>query len=178
MIVVRTIKSGERMAVNPIQGHKRQRALFNYGALLSAVLFTVVLTYVYLSHEDSFYYWDYASYHDMTAWKVIYFRNLSGDSVLSLLYEIVRDIWQSTAQDYSDLHTLPLVPIFLLFGSSRLVYILSMTILFILPFAFTIGSIATRLVPSQPRHAVFWSTTFLALLLPATWVPTLRGYPD
>lgn len=161
-----------------LQGSKRERTLFNCFALLFIALFTVALTYAYLSRENSYYYWDYASYHDMTAWKVVSLRNLSGDPVLSLLYKVLRDIWASTARDYSDLHSLPLVPIFLLLGSSRLVYILSMAFLYLLPFTFIVGAITTKLVPSQPRHIVFWSATFITVLLPATWLPTLRGYPD
>ena len=156
--------------------HSHRRVLINLGLFCLLGLFTTAVTTIYVSSEHTFYYWDYAQYQDMTAAKAIFFRELPGNLVLAL-QKTIGSIWKSTAQDYSDFHTLLSIPFILAFGNTRLVYILTLTLLYVLPFSLVLGAIATKLIPFQPR-AVFWSTALLALLTPASWLPSLRGYPD
>lgn len=153
-----------------------QRLLIDGFLLLLYVLIVTIVTFVYVSNEHTFYYWDYSIYHDMTLEKAIYFRELPKYSRNEVL-EALKEIWKSTAEDYSDIHTLLIIPFILTFGASRLVYILSITLIYLLPFALVTGAIAAKLIPSHPR-IVFWSAALLTLFVPAVWLPTLRGYPD
>jgi hypothetical protein len=47
----------------------------------------------------------------------------------------------------------------------------------VLPFRLLLGAISAQLIPVDPRR-VFWSTVLLSLLIPMSWIPTLRGYLD
>lgn len=147
----------------------RQRLLINGGLFVLLVLVVITITYIYVSSEHTFYWWDYTAYQYLTIKKAIDFR----ESPIKALYAA----WKSTAADYSDIPTLLLVPFILTFGDSRLVYILSIALVYLLPFALVLGAIAAKLIPTYPR-AVFWSTALLTLLTPVVWAPTLRGYVD
>ncbi|MFC1975503.1 ABC transporter permease [Chloroflexota bacterium] len=151
--------------------------LVNSGFLLLVILLTVLITLTYVSSEQTFYYWDYAAYHDMSLAKAINFREIPKNS-LQAITDTLSDIRASTAQDYSDFHTLLIVPFILTFGASRLVYILGLSLVYLLPFILITGAIATKLISHYPRTFVFWSAAFLALLVPVVWLPSLRGYPD
>jgi hypothetical protein len=70
-----------------------------------------------------------------------------------------------------------LAPFIFFFGDSRIVYIVSNALVYIVPFSLVMGVLATKIIPVH-SHIVFWSTTFLTLLIPPTWISTLRGYPD
>lgn len=143
--------------------------LIDSSLLILLVMLIVGITYLYVSSEHTFYFWDYTTYENLTNAKVISFRN----SPIKALYET----WQSTANNYDDVPTLLLVPFQLIFGDSRLVYILSIALVYLLPFVLVVAAIAVKLIPSYPR-AVYWSAALLTLLTPLTWLPTLRGYVD
>lgn len=141
------------------------------GVLLILTLASVVLlACFYVSRERFFYYWDYAVYQDIAAAATDTFLTLSP---LDSFYTLYR----STADAYSSLFSVPLVPILLLFGESRLVYVAGLAATYLVPFALALGAVAERLIPGRPRW-VFWATAAVALLTPMTWVPTLRGFPD
>lgn len=141
------------------------------GVLLILTLASVVLlACFYVSRERFFYYWDYAVYQDIAEAATDTFLRLSP---LDSFYTLYR----STADAYSSLFTVPLVPILLLFGESRLVYVAGLAATYLVPFALALGALAERLIPGRPRR-VFWATAAVALLTPMTWVPTLRGFPD
>lgn len=143
--------------------------LIDSSLLVLIVLVALSITFVYVSSEHTFYFWDYTTYQSLTNAKVISFR----ESPVKALYET----WQSTANNYSDIPTLLLIPFQLIFGDSRLVYILSIVLVDLLPFVLVMAAIAVKLIPSYPR-AVYWSTALLTLLTPVALVPTLRGYVD
>lgn len=147
--------------------------LSNIIPLFFLILIIFTFTTAYVGREAFFQYWDYAQYQDMTVAKAIYFRDLP----LSQWFNAVKGIWLSTYRDYSDYHTILSIPFILFFGDSRLVYILSLLLLYFLPLILVLGKIATHLIPSHPQK-VFWSTVYIALLTPSAWLPSLRGYPD
>lgn len=91
--------------------------------------------------------------------------------------EALQLISQSLTQDYNRLFSLPLIPFILLFGTSYLVYVISLAIVYLLPFCLTLGAIATILIPVYPK-AVFASTTLIAALFTPNWITLLQGYPD
>ncbi len=149
--------------------HNKKTILINLGLLAVLILVIIVITTLYISSERAFYYSDYSNYSNQTSDLVSAFRT----SVLQGI-RVLRD---SLSTQYNKLPCLPLVPFILIFGDSRLVYILSCTLVYLLPFALVMGTIATKIIPVYSR-AVFWATAFLALLIPTPWVATLRGYPD
>lgn len=140
------------------------------------LLITLAITYSYVSSEHTFYFWDYVLYEDHAILKSIYIRDLSKNSLVNLAGAI-KGIWLSTGYDYSDLHTLPVIPFILTLGDSRTIYISALTIVYLIPFVLIIGALSVKLIPYKGRY-VFWSAAFLSILVPAIWIPTLYGYPD
>jgi hypothetical protein len=137
--------------------------------LFLLVLVTVAVTSIYVSSEHTFYWWDYAGYNTATVNTANLFRD-SPDKAW-------RGVIESLSKEKNLLISLPLVPFILLFGESRLSYILSVSLIYVLPFRLLLGAISAKLIPVYPRR-VFWSTVLLSLLIPMSWIPTLRGYLD
>ncbi|MBW3585999.1 MAG: hypothetical protein KY448_09155, partial [Cyanobacteria bacterium 0813] len=127
------------------------------------------VTSIYVSSEHTFYWWDYAGYNTATVNTANLFRD-SPDKAWGGVIE-------SLSKEKNLLISLPLVPFILLFGESRLSYILSVSLIYVLPFRLLLGAISAKLIPVYPRR-VFWSTVLLSLLIPMSWIPTLRGYLD
>ena len=137
--------------------------------LFLVVLVTVAVTSIYVSREQTFYWWDYAGYNTATVNTANLFRD-SPDKAW-------RGVIESLSKEKNLLISLPLVPFILLFGESRLSYILSVSLIYVLPFRLLLGAISVKLIPVYSRR-VFWSTVLLSLLIPMSWIPTLRGYLD
>ncbi|MEG4198089.1 hypothetical protein [Microcoleus sp. Pol12A5] len=137
--------------------------------LFLLVLLTVAVTSIYVSSEHTFYWWDYAGYNTATVNTANLFRE-SPDKAW-------RGVIESLSKEKNLLISLPLVPFILLFGESRLSYILSVSLIYVLPFRLLLGAISAKLIPVYSRR-VFWSTVLLSLLIPMSWIPTLRGYLD
>jgi len=137
--------------------------------LFLVVLVTVAVTSIYVSREHTFYWWDYAGYNTATVNTANLFRD-SPDKAW-------RGVIESLSKEKNLLISLPLVPFLLLFGESRLSYILSVSLIYVLPFRLLLGAISAKLIPVYSRR-VFWSTVLLSLLIPMSWIPTLRGYLD
>jgi hypothetical protein len=139
------------------------------GALLIALVAVVLwVTYAYVSVERLFYYWDLAVYEDLARKIASAFRQSGGAG-----WGQVR---RSLGEDYNALFAVPLVP-FLSRHPTRLAYTLSLALVYLVPFALSIGALATRLLIG-PTRAVFWAAAGLSLFVPMSWIPTLRGYPD
>ncbi len=131
---------------------------------------TVTITCLWVLSEQDYYQGDGGRTHQMAIDKAALFRQWPGGA----LYYSVKN---SLIGDYNEVVVLPIFPFVMAFGNSRLAFELALVLLYQLPFALVVGAIATKLIPVHPS-AVFWSTTGLALLTPAVWVPTLRGLPD
>ena len=147
----------------------RRKLVIDGFFLFLLVLVTVAVTSIYVSSERTFYWWDYAGYNNATVSIAHSFRE-SPDKA-------VHEVIQSLSKEKNLLISLPLVPFILLFGDSRLSYILSVSLIYVVPFRLLLGAISVKLIPVFPRR-VFWSTVFLSLLIPMSWIPTLRGYLD
>lgn len=138
---------------------------FAFFALL--VLITVTITVLYVSQERNFHWW--------IDW---YYRAIEvATAFRKSPSEAIQQVLQSLVGDRNKIYTLPLVPFILLFGESRLVYELSLALVYLLPFSLVMGAISTRLILANPQ-TVFWSTALLTLLIPVSWVPTFLGVPD
>ena len=143
--------------------------VINGTLLLLLFVITIAVTSIYVSSERTFYWWDYAGYNNATVSIANSFRE-SPDKA-------IQEVIKSLAKEKNLLISLPLVPFLFLFGDSRLSYILSISLIYVLPFRLLLGAISAKLIPVYPRM-VFWSTVWLSLLIPMSWIPTLRGYLD
>lgn len=146
-----------------------QKLLINAGLFTLLALLTISLPFIYVSSERYFHHYDLAMYQNMASDMAVSFRG----SPLSAIYGVRASIEWS----YNQIFTIPLLPFILIFGDSRLVYVTSVALVYMLPFALMSGAIATQLIPSH-QGAVFWSTALITLLTPMAWAPTLLGWPD
>jgi hypothetical protein len=137
--------------------------------LLFLITLTITFTCIYIDSERTFYWWDFVIYQ---------YRTLDIWNAWQESPTIAFDrVFDSLGNDYNKLYTLPLLPFLLILEPSRLAFVLGIVVAYQLPFSLALGAIATKLIPVNPR-LVFGSTVALALLTPATWVPSLRGFPD
>ncbi len=150
---------------------KFQRSLTDLSLFGILVTLVVIISLTYTSLEHTFYFWDFAMFQRDTVAQV-------DRSTLSYRLPI-RVALNSLGDDYNKLYTLPLIPLLRLYGAyqSRSIYILSIALVYFLPYLLLIGMTGKLLIPHRPR-AVFWLSILIALLVPAVWLPTLRGYPD
>ncbi|MGD1713022.1 hypothetical protein [Dapis sp. BLCC M172] len=136
---------------------------------MTVVLIILSITSIYVSNEHTIYWWDFVGYQNAA-------NNLTNLFRVST-QRAIDDILGSLSQQKNYLITLPLIPFLYIFGNHRIIYILSLNLIYLLPFSLLIGAIATKLIPTNSQW-VFWSTVAIALLIPMSWSPTLRGYPD
>jgi len=150
----------------------REQWRINLGCLILAFLMVISIAFSYASSEHTFYAGDFAPvyYHNNVQLVISAWRQSPSQAMVS--------IWQSLGQDHNQLFVLPLLPLLLMFGDSRTNYIISVAVAYLLPLSLVMGAIASRLVGVVSPLKIFWLTTFVSLLLPMTWLPTLRGYPD
>jgi hypothetical protein len=137
--------------------------------VLCLVLLVVAIPGWYISQEKFFYYWDYGGFQGVAIHQA--------EDFLKTPIPVLQRTIESTNLEYNYFYTIPLIPLIMVFGSSRLSYVLSVSLTFQLPFALTVGAIGALLIQFR-RNLVFWSVVFLCLLAPIAWAPTLRGYPD
>jgi hypothetical protein len=137
--------------------------------LVGLIALTSIISTIYISHEQYFYFWDYSHYSDLV--------NELASKLRESPIKAIQCFIDYLVDDYTQIPSLPLLPFALLFGNSRQVFILSLALVYIVPFCLVTGKIATEILPLHSRY-IFWSTAFLTLFTPATWVSILRGYPD
>ncbi|MCY7322670.1 MAG: hypothetical protein LH660_12935 [Phormidesmis sp. CAN_BIN36] len=102
-------------------------------------LLTIALVVLYVSSEQAFYGWDYTTYQRLLDETESAFRTSPLRALIS--------IWRSAGSDYSKYPTLLLLPLQFAFVDSCLVYILSVSLVYFVPFALTLTAIATQLIP-------------------------------
>jgi len=143
----------------------------NFRLFLLLLLTMILVVIFYVSRERTIYYWDFIGYQRTMINQVNNFY----ESPLKPL-EAAR---LSLRDEYNALFTLPLLPIMLLLGNtaSRQTYILSLALVYLLPYLFVIGWISKRIIPNKTPDP-FRIAVILALITPSVWLPTLRGYPD
>ena len=112
---------------------KRAGPLLGY---VGAMLFAFVLCVVYVRTERTVHFWDFAGYHNLVWRTASAFRESVAAGIV-----FVHD---SLGQSYNALFALPLAPLQALFGSSRLTYVLSVALVYHVPYAVVLGLIAAR----------------------------------
>ncbi len=129
-----------------------------------------LFTILYISRENTYYWSDFINYQ----YFVKYIFDIYTQSPLEALTIIISS---RDTTSYNLLFAVPLLPVFDVFGLSRFTYILSLVLVYLLPFSLSLGAVATQIIQAPPR-SVFWGTVFLSLLSPFTLAASLRGLPD
>jgi len=143
--------------------------------LLFPLAFAFVNSFVYyfISQERYIYFWDYYHY-----WAK--YQNL-GDLMIHSPLKAFSEIWRTLRyEDYNLLPVLFLMPIRLLFGTSRLTYVLAVANVYAFPAAVLSAFLVTRIVSSDKKKSYIPIGMALAtsLLFPQYWIPVLFGFPD
>lgn len=150
----------------------RQHVRFFF--FIACAILTSIAVSAYISHERYIYFWDYALY-----WN--FFRD-----AVSLLETDWRTLTERTVRsindwDYNYLPILPLTPFGLIWGDSRLTYVLGIVNVLVIPTALLAAVAMASLMPQtttikQTLTLIVGSLLFL--ILHPVWVPVLEGRPD
>ena len=135
-------------------------------------LLCVLFTASYVGHETPGYYWDFAGYHDQYKHLV---EDLKVEGWLKFFSTVTSSLRTS---DYNVSPVLPLLPVSLLLGDSRLIYILSLVLFYLIPASIILVLLIQECWKENGRVISFWLCLGCILLYPMFWAPTLRGYPD
>jgi hypothetical protein len=141
----------------------------NIFLFLLLIIVVASVTSLYILKEQYYYFWDYSTYFQKTNDLVLQLKKSPVEAALTFLFSLF--------DDYTQLPLIPILPFRLLLGSSRLGFVLSLALAYIIPFCLVMGVIATQIIPSK-SHSVFWLTAFISLLIPPVWIPVFRGFPD
>jgi len=127
----------------------------------------------FVLHERWIYFWDWSGYWRGTIDLAHHLR----DDWPGALGKVVHSL---RTDDYDLLPVLPLAPATLLFGASRLAYVLAIVVLYGLPAAASIVLFAQRafLRPLGAAPAAVAAAAATVLLMPRLWLPILVGLPD
>jgi|YNPBryantNP2012_1023418.scaffolds.fasta_scaffold03301_4 hypothetical protein len=135
---------------------------------LTALGGVILFTWLYVSSETGIYWWDYANYQNITHRLVRALRQSP--------LEAIRFLQESLSHNYNAIFAIPLLPILMLLGESRLTFEIGLVLVYLLPFAIIMGNISKHIVPNS--RFGYWAGIIITLLTPPVWAPTLRGYPD
>lgn len=160
----RPASKSKSMAVHPGWGRSITFVLI--------ILLCVAFATIYLSHETPGHFWDYDTYHGQIRW---FTGSLKEGRLLQVLLDIIRSLLKS---DYNASPVVPLLPISFALGDSRLVYILSLVILYLIPASIVLALVIQECWKARMSGISFWLALGCVLLYPMFWVPTLRGYAD
>ena len=141
-------------------------ALVAYAALAAA---SVLLTWFYVGAERCVYYWDFVNFQN----RAFFLAELACARPLSAAAAVIR----SLHHDYTYLPCVPLVPVLLAFGRSRMVFELALALVYLAPFCLVCAALTAR-ITRRRGDALSWPAAAIALLTPAACVPVFRGYPD
>ena len=151
----------------PWQEKEPLKFLVNTTLFVMLTIITVSITALYISSERNFHWW--IDWH--------YAAVRIANSFKESPNEAIKLIQESLVEERNRLYTIPLLPFILFFGNSLVVYVVSLSLVYLLPFSLVMGAIATKLIQAESL-IVFWSTAFLTLIIPVSWIPTFMGIPD
>jgi len=125
----------------------------------------------YVSQERIVYYWDYMVYWTKTVELAAKLQTESPGDALDGMRRATQ------GDDYGPAPALLPAIAAVLFGDSRLVYILALANLYLVGFAATSVMFVRRMVPNAGAIATV-IPLLMVLLCPVPWMPLLRGYLD
>ena len=128
----------------------------------------------FVSKEEYIYFWDYAEYWRNTSLMVQMLRRAPLRAATQLVYSIRH-------YDYNYLPAVPVAMPMMVFGEARLVYVLSIVIVFAVPAAIGLTAASKAIAKSAgcpQTESLSFLVPLVLFMFPPFWVPTLRGYPD
>jgi|GEM_PF-2971860 len=148
-------------------------------ALLTVVVLVaamIAFTTWYVKTEKTVYYWDSAGFWLPVIVLTDELRTDKSEALSHVIHSIQHE-------EYNMLYTPPLALVGLVFGNSRLVYELSILILYLIPASFTITVVADMITRRMwPfKISVVWRITLTWVLVvtnPFLIAAVLKGYPD
>ncbi len=167
-------------------GSREQGDRLSGAAALSVLsLFAAVVAFVtwYVRRERFIYFWDFSHYQQRFS---RFADTLTAVGPVNAAHALVTSVrWQ----DYNDLPIAPLAPVALAFGSGRLAYVLSVTLVWALPTVLVVALLARSLARGSAasdgadgvgagRILSWLLPVAVVALCPQFWLPVLRGYPD
>ena len=129
------------MSAEVPRGPGRRRAAGIAFLIFTVELIACLAADTYVKHENFIYHSDTISYNSMTSEKAVEFVESPVNALIGVEY--------STCNDYNEFFTLPLVPLLLLAGDRRAMYIVGTTAFYLVPFVLAASVVATRLMPSR-----------------------------
>ncbi|WP_457767677.1 hypothetical protein [Cyanobium sp. ULC084] len=151
--------------------NSRRPTWVNCIILFLIVLVCALFTASYVARETPGYYWDYVTYYDQL--RTIKQEVGSGDWP-----GLLKTLINTRGSDYNLSPVVPLLPIFLVVSLSRISYILSLVIFYLIPAAIVLVLIIKECWKPAGRGISFFLALGFVLLYPMFWAPTLRGYTD
>ena len=153
---------------------------YKYPLLAASVMFSLLTIFVvwFVASEKTIYTWDFANY-----WRpAMDLSHQMRDSPIDALKTIIK---RTRTDEYNLLHaTLPAVWM-LVFGVSRMSYILSIYLLYFIPATVAMAAVAYQLLLPLLKNVRKVSLPWIGVLLwmpivfnPIILVPIVRGYPD
>lgn len=148
---------------------KLSKYLPDFVLLCGIVGFQLLFLYLFYSRERFIYFWDFGGFASVV-------NNIA--PLFPKNWErILEYLRTSLFTDYNYYYALFLIPIARILGPSRGHYLAGVVFLYQIPFTLAIGFLYNQLVEKRSR-LLFWSAVIIAIIIPNTWAPTLRGYPD
>jgi hypothetical protein len=141
------------------------------------ILFAIVANVFaawFVSKEHYIYFWDYSEYWRDTSLMVQILRHAPLRAFDQLVYSIRH-------YDYNYLPTVPVALPMIIFGQTRLVYVLSILNVFAIPAAFGLTAATKAIAKSTgclPTEPLGFLVPLVIFAFPPFWIPTLRGTPD
>lgn len=148
-----------------LKAKTKQKIYATIGAL--AIAYYFISVFLWHSHSNYIPYWDFANYSRSTSTMAQLITSDPNQSIVYLLKSI-------SSRNYNFLPSLPLVPFALLFGDGRLIYLLSIVIVYLVPALLAFLWFQKQLFP----YVSPWTTAFVFLLSPAIFTPIPLGYID
>jgi hypothetical protein len=148
---------------------KHKKAIMGYGLFL---IIANILAYYYVKSEHLIYYWDQVNY--WLKFKYICSHIFHPIDILRTLFYSIRE------DDYNYLPAFLLMPFGVLFGTSRVAFILSIVNILVLSatISFVILSNKLKAITGHATSYIYYIAMGIALLIPNYWQPVLAGLPD
>ena len=134
------------------------------------IFFANLFCYAFLSREHYIYFWDWNFYHS----RFVEFTLLLKQRPILAVRTLIHSIRHT---EYSFIAPSLLSPLGLLFGTSRLVYILGILNLFALP-AIALFCLSVKKAVNASAWHFYVVFAAIMLLAPTFWIPILTGYYD
>lgn len=167
-----------RSTIQHLEFSKKYFFRYRYQLLLISIITVALLAFVvwYVLQQKTIFFWDNSAYWMKTRGLAEWIAISPQSAIIGIVESVRRD-------EYNILFALPLTAATYLFGESRLVYILSIYILYFLPASLLMAAVCQRVI--RGLYDTVWSEKWAYVFIwsvialnPFIILPILGGYPD